>query len=99
MDSQNGKTYLIYKDMIDLTLYSPIQSQELREKLGANLNFAMASVTLFHSSSTMSVTRGTSTLYGNYREHSFMNIFAEQRFCKAFKITSKTQHATRGLSM
>lgn len=45
-----------------LTLYSPIQSQELREKLAAILNLAVASAILFHSSSTESVTSGISTL-------------------------------------
>lgn len=50
------------------TLYSPIQSQELREKLGAALNLAVASAMEFHSSSTIMETNGTSTLYGNYRQ-------------------------------
>lgn len=57
-----------------LTLYSPIQSQELRAKLAAVLNLVVASATLFHSSSTKSVTSGTSTLYGNYRKRSFKRV-------------------------
>lgn len=75
----NLSWYLVTKEqnviynIIFFTLYSPIQSQELREKLGAILNLAVASAMQFHSSSTIMVTNGTSTLYGNYTQQEYNN--------------------------
>jgi hypothetical protein len=55
-----------FKVEVTVTLYIATQSHELRWKLDLTVNLTVASETLVHSFSYSNVTRGRSTLNGNW---------------------------------